>query len=288
MPMSKIRIVVPLMLVASAQAHVTLPPGGATAGSVYSASFRVGHACKGAASTTSIKVRLPKGFTPIEVEPRPGWSTSFSADEARWTATTPQAALPANERANFVVRGQLTDQPGTLWFKVLQVCDNRSADWAAIPAREGDKPALPAARLDVLPPGEALIDVQDAWARIAVPGQSATGVFAKLTASAGARLVGGSTPVAATVEVHEMKLEGDVMRMRALDSGLELPAGETIELGAGGYHLMLSGLKRALPAGASVPLTLRFVDGQGRHSALELQVPVLPRPVGARHEHQHR
>ena len=54
MPMSKIWIVVPLMLVASAQAHVTLPPGGATAGSVYSASFRVGHACKGAASTTSI------------------------------------------------------------------------------------------------------------------------------------------------------------------------------------------------------------------------------------------
>lgn len=276
-----------LMLAAGAHAHVTLPPGGASAGSVYPAAFRVGHACQGAGATRALTVRVPAGFVPLEALPRAGWTVRVAPGEVSWTASSPAAALPGSERAAFVVRGRVGEQPGPLWFKVLQQCDVGQADWAEVPAREGDKPEFAAVRLDVLPPGVAPVDVRDAWARTAAPGQSATGVFATLTAPAGARLVGGSTPVAATVEVHEMKLDGDVMRMRALDAGLELPSGEAVALRAGGYHLMLGGLRQALPVGTTVPLTLRFVDRDGRASERQLVVPVLAAPAAAAGEHRH-
>lgn len=289
---ASIRHLMPLLaatLVSAAQAHVTLPPGGATAGTVYSAAFRVGHACsKDAAYTTGLKVRVPPGFTVVEAQPRAGWTLSSGKDEVSWTATSLQAGVPKAEKTAFVIRGKLTDKPGPLWFKVLQTCDKDSVDWATVPSGETDKPSTPAARLDVLPPGVAAVDVRDAWARLAVAGQTATGVFATLSAPSGARLVGGSTPVAQRVEVHEMKMEGDVMRMRELDQGLPLPAGERVELRSGGLHLMLTGLKQALPAGSSFPLTLRFVDLEGREGSLQLQVPVVAvAPAAEAGHHMH-
>ena len=90
------------------------------------------------------------------------------------------------------------------------------------------------------------VDVQGAWARATVLGQKATGAFMKLTAKDGAKLVGAASPVAGVTEVHEMKMEGDVMRMRAIP-GLDLPAGKTVELKPGGYHVMLMDLKAPLP-----------------------------------------
>ena len=283
---SKLNLLALMTAVGGAHAHVTLPPGGATAGSVYPATFRVGHACKDTTATTAIKVRVPEGFVPLEALPRPGWTVSVTPTEVSWTAATSATALPASERTSFVVRGRLTDKPGTLWFKVLQVCDKGSADWAEVP-RDGEKPAFPAARLDVLPLGVAPVDVSDAWARVSVPGQSATGVFAKLTAPAGSRLVGGSTPVAAGVEIHEMKMDGDVMRMRALDAGLELTPAEAVELKPGSFHLMLTGLRQPLLAGSSVPLKLRFVDRDGRTGEVDVQVPVVVTPMNAAAKHHH-
>ena len=68
------------------------------------------------------------------------------------------------------------------------------------------------------------VAVADAWARATVTGQKASGVFMKLTAAQATRLVGASSPVAGVVEVHEMKMEKDVMKMAAI-AGLDLPAG---------------------------------------------------------------
>lgn len=118
------------------------------------------------------------------------------------------------------------------------------------------------------------VDVAQPWARATVPGQSATGVFARLTAREPTRLTGGSSPMAAVVEIHEMKMDGNVMRMRALDAGLALPAGRAVDLKPGGYHVMVMGLKQALPEGATLPLTLTFTDAQGRSGEVTLQVPV--------------
>jgi periplasmic copper chaperone A len=122
--------------------------------------------------------------------------------------------------------------------------------------------------------------VEGAWVRSSVAGQQGTGAFMKLTASEPVQLVGVSTPVAGVAEVHEMKMEGDVMRMRRLDK-LDLPAGRTIELKPGGYHLMLLDLKHPLVQDSTIPLTLSFRDAKGLESRLELQVPVALRAPGA-------
>ena len=267
-------------------AHVTLPPGGAAAGSDYEAALRVGHACQGAAATTGITVRLPQGFTFASAQPREGWTLASDPRQVEWKAESPQAALADKAPAEFIVRGKLTSRPGVLWFKVLQTCARAdgttlSADWAQVPVEgAADKPKFPAARLDVLAAGVAPVDVQGAWVRQAVPGQSGTGAFMKLSAPSGARLVGASTPVAGNVEVHEMKLEDGIMRMRAVQGGLALPPRQTVELKPGGYHLMLTDLRQPIAQGNSVPLTLRFEDARGVKSALSLHVPV-GAPAGA-------
>jgi len=280
---------------AAASAHVSLPPGGATAGSDYEAAFRVGHACKDATRTTGLTVRLPKGFAFTDAQARKGWKLDVrpaggdGAGEVQWTAESPQAALPAAERAEFIVRGKLPAAPGVLWFKVLQTCDAGSTDWAQVPARDNSTEGLetPAARLDVLPQGLAAVDVRDAWIRASVPGQSGTGAFMKLSAPSGTRLVGASTPAAGVAEVHEMKMEGDTMRMRAAGA-LELPPRQTVELKPGGLHVMLMDLKQALAAGSKVPLTLQFEDAKGQKSSLDLTVPVLTgvaAPAASEHKH---
>ena len=132
----------------------------------------------------------------------------------------------------------------------------------------------------MLPPGVAAVDVRDAWARVSVPGQTASAPYAKLMAPAGARLVGGSTPAAERVEVHEMKMDGDIMRMRPVAGGIELPPRQPVELKSGGYHLMLTELKKPLVAGETVPLTLEFVDRAGRTGVARLDVPVRAAAAG--------
>lgn len=117
------------------------------------------------------------------------------------------------------------------------------------------------------------VEVRNAWVRGTVAGQSGTGAFMSLTASEATRLVGVDSPVAGVAEVHEMKMEGDVMKMRALP-GLDLPAGTTVELKPGSYHLMLMDLKQPLPKDTNVALVLRFQNAGGVQSRLELSVPV--------------
>ncbi len=128
--------------------------------------------------------------------------------------------------------------------------------------------------------GAQNVDVKDAWVRTTVQGQKGTGAFMKLTAREGMRLVGAASPVAGVVEVHEMKMEGDVMKMRAIP-GLDLPAGKTVELKPGGYHVMMMDLKAALPKDSTVPLTLVFKDAKGAESRMELKVPVATAAPGA-------
>jgi copper(I)-binding protein len=101
------------------------------------------------------------------------------------------------------------------------------------------------------------VTVGSPWVRGTVPGQTATGAFMELTSKADATLVGASSPVASVVEVHEMKIDNGVMKMRPLPR-LELPAGKAVALKPGGYHIMLMDLKHPLAKGEHVPLTLKF------------------------------
>ena len=109
-----------------------------------------------------------------------------------------------------------------------------------------------------------------------------------ITAKEGTRLVGVSSPAAGVAEVHEMKMENDIMKMRAVPS-LDLPAGQTVQLKPGGYHVMLMDLKAPLMKDSTVPVTLMFKDAKGIESRLELKLPVAAvAPMtsgGAAHKH---
>ena len=118
------------------------------------------------------------------------------------------------------------------------------------------------------------VTVTDAWARATVQGQKATGAFMKITAKDNAKLISVSSPAAGVVEIHEMKMEKDVMKMSALPNGLDLPAGKAVELKPGGYHVMLMDLKAPLTKDDTVPLTLTLKDAKGIKSNLELRVLV--------------
>ena len=125
------------------------------------------------------------------------------------------------------------------------------------------------------------VEIKEAWIRTSVPGQKATGAFMKITAKDGTKLVSASSPAAGVAEVHEMKMEGDVMKMRAVQGGLDIAAGKTVELKPGGYHVMLMDLKAALTKDSTVPLTLTFKDAKGAESKVELKVPVATTAPGA-------
>ena len=135
------------------------------------------------------------------------------------------------------------------------------------------------------------VTVTDAWARATVQGQKATGAFMKITAKDNAKLVGVSSPVAGVAEIHEMKMEKDVMKMAALPNGLDLPAGKSVELKPGGYHVMLMDLKAPLAKDTSVPLTLTLQDAKGVKSNVELkllvgaQPPAMPSHDHSTHNH---
>jgi copper(I)-binding protein len=118
----------------------------------------------------------------------------------------------------------------------------------------------------------AQVTVSEPWVRATVPQQKATGAFMKLQSAQDAKLISAKSPAAGIVEVHEMAMEGGVMKMRAVD-GLALPMGKAVELKPGGYHVMLMDLKSQVKDGDAVPLTLTFETKDGKRQTLEVKAP---------------
>jgi copper(I)-binding protein len=129
-------------------------------------------------------------------------------------------------------------------------------------------------------PVMAQVTVKDPWVRATVSAQKATGAFMQITSDQDARLVEAKSPVAGVVEVHEMIMEKDVMKMRAV-KGLDLPAGKSVELKPGGYHVMLMDLKQQMKEGDSVPLTLVVEGKDKKRSTIEVKATVKPLTAAA-------
>jgi copper(I)-binding protein len=121
----------------------------------------------------------------------------------------------------------------------------------------------------------AQVTVTDPWVRGTVTGQKATGAFMQLKSPADTALVAAASPVAKIVEVHEMKMEGGMMKMNAVDR-LALPAGKAVDLKPGGYHVMLMDLVKPLKDGDTVPLQLTFEDKAGKKQTVEVKAVVRP------------
>jgi hypothetical protein len=128
------------------------------------------------------------------------------------------------------------------------------------------------------------VEVKDPWARATAPGQKAGGVFMQLKSPGGAALVAAESPAANIVEIHEMAMEGNVMRMRAI-SKLDLPAGQTVELKPGGYHVMLIDLKAPLKKGDMVPVKLKVQGKDGKPADIEVKAEVRDMGAGGAMKH---
>ncbi|MEZ5439982.1 MAG: copper chaperone PCu(A)C [Lysobacterales bacterium] len=135
-------------------------------------------------------------------------------------------------------------------------------------------------------PLEAM-EIEQAWARATPPGATLSAAFLTIRDDLGGgdRLLGATTPAAGRVELHESIMDGEMMRMRPLPDGIEIPAGGEVSLAPGGMHLMLLDLPAPLLAGESVPLTLQFDQAGAQTVELTIRAPGEGEHGG--HEHHH-
>ncbi len=117
----------------------------------------------------------------------------------------------------------------------------------------------------------AEVVVKDAWVRATVPQQKATGAFLQIQSTTDARLISVQTPAAGMADIHEMKMDGNIMKMRALEY-LDLPAGKLVELKPGSYHVMLTDLKAQIKSGDIIPVTLIVETKDKKRETVELKL----------------
>jgi periplasmic copper chaperone A len=135
-----------------------------------------------------------------------------------------------------------------------------------------------------LPAWAANVSVSDAWARATMPGQKVSGAYMQIQSDVDARLVSASSPAVPRVEVHEMRMDGDVMRMREVKA-IDLPKGKTVSLEPGGFHIMLMNLAKPIAAGDVIPLTL-VIEAGGKHQNVEVKAEARA-PGGSSMKHHH-
>lgn len=129
---------------------------------------------------------------------------------------------------------------------------------------------------------DAGLKVKNVWARSTAPGQSVAAAYLDIVSGQGAALVKAESPAAKVVELHEMKMDGNVMKMRPV-AKIDLPAGKEVKLEPGGYHVMLIDIKQPLKVGEAVPLTL-VVEAGGKTEKLTVNAEVKDAKAGG-HPH---
>lgn len=274
-------------LAVPAFAHATLEVQEAALGATYKAVLRVPHGC-GAEATHTVRIHIPEGFYNVKPMPKAGWAletvtgpyentyinhgteVTEGVTEIVWS----EGNLPNEWYDEFVFRGTFADtlEPGTFYFPAIQECANGQEAW--IGTTEGaDMPApsvtLMAGGMDEhahsamsapAPIAIGTIEIAGAFTRATLPNAPVAGGFLTLTntGTEDDRLVAATSTIAKDTQIHEMAMEGDVMKMRQLVDGLVIPAGESVVLEPGGYHLMFMGLNGAIAEGEVVQVELTF------------------------------
>ena len=290
----------------SATAHPALETREAPVGAPYKAVVRIPHGCNGSA-TTRVRIQIPEGMIGVKPMLKPGWT--IKTVRGRYARTYPYyhgaqlaegvkeviwtGRLPDDFFDEFAFSGFLADSLAadtTLYFPTIQDCETGSARWIEVPAagQDAHQLASPAPGVRLLP-GKAKVAstqtykvgalvIEAPWARATPHGARVGGAYMKITNTGldADRLIGGTVPLAQDVEVHEMTMTDNIMKMRRLDKGLEIKPGETVELKPGSYHVMLVGLRQALVQGDVVKGTLVF------EKAGTVQIEYRVAPLGAK------
>jgi copper(I)-binding protein len=160
----------------------------------------------------------------------------------------------------------------------------RAAHAFSLAARTAALAALAFAPLPSLAHDYSLggLKIDHPYARPTPPGARTGGVYLTIrnTGKDADRLVAAKSPAAESVEIHSMKMEGDVMRMRAIP-GLDIPPGGEVKLASGGYHVMMLGIRHPLAVGDQVPVTLTFAKA----GSIDVLANVEPAQAASEHKH---
>lgn len=304
--------------VAQASAHATFVDRKVVEDSTSVVTLQVPHGCDGKA-TTEVQIKLPEGFVFAKPQPKPGWeleiiegdyATAYDNHgtkvtsgpvEIRWKGGN----LPDAHYDTFNIRGKVSGVAAgkSLAFPSVQLCgaDSKVA-WDQIAAEGIDPHSLdhPAPMIEVVakPAGghdghakhgvikAGDLEISGAFSKAMLPGQPVGGGYltVKNTGKTDDKLVSIASPAAGMVEVHEMAMQGEVMRMRKLDGELVIPAGETVELKPGGLHLMFMKVKAPFKENDMVSAVLEFEQA----GKIEVTLPVQAAGPGAGPKaHQH-
>ena len=127
--------------------------------------------------------------------------------------------------------------------------------------------------------------ITQAWSRQTPSGAKVAGAYLTIEnkGATADRLVSGSADIAGRFEIHEMAMDGGVMKMRPLDNGIAIDPGKTVKLAPGGYHVMLMDLKGQLKQGDKVPVTLQFEKAGKVSVSLDVQGVGAQAPGGGDH-----
>ena len=129
------------------------------------------------------------------------------------------------------------------------------------------------------------LEISTPWTRATPPGAANGGGFVTITntGTTDDRLVGAASPIARKVELHTMEIVDGVMKMRPVEGGIPVPAGETVKLAPGGEHIMFMGLDAPIEAGSLVPVTLTFEKAGTAELEMTATPPGAPAPAGEGH-----
>lgn len=306
----------------SAFAHASFSVPETPAESYYTGELRIPHGCDGKA-TNEVWVKIPEGFINAKPKLKPGWKVEIikgdyqkayelhgkkvtsGALEIHWTG----GEIPDDMFDGFEISGKIAgvEAGASLPFVTTQKCGaDGSVTWSDI-AKEGQNPhdlEHPAPAIAIVAAAEGHghdhmqmaaaggegkvgdIQLSGGMLKGMLPGQAVGGGFVTITNGGASddRLVSATSTVADHVEIHEMSMENDVMKMRQVKDGLAIAAGATVELKPGGYHFMFMGVKAPFKAGDTVPVTLTFEKA----GAVEIQFPVVDPSTMKAGGHKHK
>lgn len=307
---------------AQAFAHATFVDGSAEHESTVVAALQVPHGCDGGLATTEVQIKLPEGFISAKPQPKAGWELEvIKGDyqkayknhgkeiksgpvEIRWKGGN----LPDEFYDTFAVQGKISgiEAGQDLPFKVTQLCgDKGKVSWDEVAAAGVDPHSLkspaPTIRvaakaahaagghdhgamdMDVVKAGN--LEVSGGATKAMLPGQPVGGgyVTIKNAGTSDDKLIGVESSTSGRAEIHEMAMVNDVMKMRKLDDGIVIPAGQTVELKPGGLHMMFFDVKKPFAEGDKVPVTLIF-EKAGK---VEIVLSAASAAKGNGGDHQH-
>ena len=298
-----------IVVTSQAEAHATLEQKTAQIGQTTKITLRVPHGCDGEA-TNAVRIDLPEGVYVAEPMPKAGWTLeTVKGDYAMpynnhgtkvtngvKTIIWSKGNLPSDWYDEFTFRAAIKGTPDeVLYFPAVQECANGVADWTDTSGSHDLPNPAPKLTLvagedthghdmaemkhhDAMASGEAVVGdltVKGGFSRATLPNAPVAGGFLEITntGTTDDRLVSASSDVAGRMEIHEMSMENDVMRMRKLEEGLPIPAGETVSLKPGGFHIMFFDLKQPFVEGETVNVTLTFEHAGSVDFPLEIGAP---------------